>query len=217
MTLAPASVTRRATRKPTSTPKRMTETAFVRWALRPENLRVRMEWVRGEVILMAPANTEHSSFHQWLSSVIRIYVEEKDLGAVLGNDVMVRFVDVPSRRMPDIFFVAKSRTTLVKRNHFEGAPDVAIEIISPDSQSRDWREKFQEYEANGVREYWIIDPASRQVEAYALKRKKYRRIEEKAGVIHSGVINGFGFRTDWLTLESLPNILAAVRALGVKT
>jgi len=67
-----------------------------------------------------------------------------------------------------------------------------------------------------VREYWIIDPHSQQVEAYALKRRKFRRIEEADGIIRSTVVRGFWVKTGWLWSESRPTIMSAVRALGVK-
>ncbi|MEA2710266.1 MAG: hypothetical protein QOF78_2867 [Phycisphaerales bacterium] len=216
MTLAPMPAKRRARRVATANPKRMTEAAFVRWALSEAHVRDRVEWVKGEVIYMSPVSVEHGDAGAWLISVLRIYAEQNDLGRVLGPEVMVRFASVPSRRLPDVFFVAKDRLGLFKQNHLEGAPDLIIEVVSPDSESRDWREKFAEYEKNGVREYWIIDPNSLQVEAYALKRKKYRRIDEVDGIIRSAIVRGFWVKTGWLWSTSRPNILSAVRALGVK-
>ena len=94
--------------------------------------------------------------------------------------------------MPDIWFLTESRRHLLRESHIEGPPDLMIEIVSPDSQSRDWREKYLEYQAAGVREYWMIDPMSRHVEAYTLeasppseasaaKEDQYRRLEEREG------------------------------------
>ena len=48
-------------------------------------------------------------------------------------------------------------TTATIAKVIEGAPDLIMEIVSPRSADRDRREKFTDYEAAGVREYWIID------------------------------------------------------------
>jgi Uma2 family endonuclease len=108
----------------------------------------------------------------------------------------------------------------------EGPPDLAIEIVSPDSEARDWREKYQEYEAAGVREYWVIDPASQHMEAYALgtaesqtgepAENRYRRLPEENGVITSVVLPGFRLRVAWLWPETRVKVLEALAELGVK-
>jgi Uma2 family endonuclease len=219
MTLAPASSKRRRSRpqpRDGRTGKvRMTEAEFVRWAFRDEDLLA--EWVDGEVIIMPPPSIEHVRLDIWLIRVLGDFVDAHDLGEVLGPEAMVRFAAVPSRRLPDVLFISKNRLGLFKQNHLEGPPDVIFEIVSPESESRDWREKFQEYEKNGVREYWIINPNSQQVEAYALKRKKFRRIEEDDdGVIRSVVIRDFWLKTDWLWSKTRPSVQAAARALGIK-
>jgi hypothetical protein len=94
--------------------------------------------------------------------------------------------------VPDILVVLKARLLLLRPTFLDGAPDVAFEIVSPDSVVRDWREKYEEYQAAGVREYWVIDPTTRRIEAYALRGKKYHRIEEDdGGRIASAVLGDF--------------------------
>jgi Uma2 family endonuclease len=120
------------------------------------------------------------------------------------------------RRVPDILFVSTERQGILRSDYVEGAPDLAIEIVSPESLSRDWREKYLEYEAAGVREYWIIDPMARRVEAYVLGDDgHYARLPEEEGVIRSVALPGFYLRTDWLWQEPLPNVLEIAKELGV--
>lgn len=53
-----------------------------------------------------------------------------------------------------------------------------MEIVSPDSVARDWREKYFEYQRAGVREYWVLDPLVPTIEAYTLgKSGDYHRIK----------------------------------------
>ncbi|MGQ9574940.1 MAG: Uma2 family endonuclease [Thermoguttaceae bacterium] len=58
---------------------------------------------------------------------------------------------------------------MLRASDLHGAPVLAIEIVSPDSEARDWREKDLEYESGGVREYGVIDPMSRHVEPDGLE------------------------------------------------
>jgi len=199
---------------------RMTEEEFVAWA----DEDTRAEWVDGEVIIMSPANLEHCDLNAWLIRVLGGFVEEQGLGKVLP-DATVRLSRQRRRRVPDIWFLAESRHHLLRENHVEGPPDLVIEIVSPDSQSRDWREKYLEYQAAGVREYWVIDPMSRQVEAYALEpgppsegsaatENQYRRLEEREGIIASMVLPGFRLRTAWLWPQTRPKALAALKEMA---
>src|SRR5437867_2222804 len=114
--------------------RRMTEEEFVAWC----EDKTRAEWVDGEVIVMAPDHTEHNDLNGWLGTVLRIFVEDHDLGQVFISTVHVRLVTQRRRRMPDLIFIAKANLGQIQRTYVEGGPDLALEIVSPDSQSRDW-------------------------------------------------------------------------------
>ena len=192
--------------------RRMTEEEFVAWC----DDKTRAEWVEGEVIIMSPVGKEHADLNLWLSSLLLMFVQHHDVGTVIGPEFMIRLADGRSRRVPDILFVADERRDVLRRTHVEGAPDLAVEIVSPDSGARDWREKYLEYEAAGVREYWVIDPVSQHVEVYALADDgKYRRVEEKQGAIESAVLAGFHLKVAWLWPDTRPKVLDAARELGV--
>jgi Uma2 family endonuclease len=193
---------------------KMTEAEFVEWAYAGENIRA--EWEAGKVIQMAPVSDAEDDLNNWLSSVLRLFCEQNDLGVVKGPQFMVRFARQKRRRMPDLMFVSKARRHLIQKNHIEGAPDVAFEIVSADSQTRDRRKKFTEYEKQGVREYWIIDPLSRQVEAYVLRRGAYVDIELDAAVLRSSVLPGFYLRPEWLWHRPLPKVLSVLKEFGVR-
>jgi Uma2 family endonuclease len=202
-------------------PRRMTEEEFVAWC----DEDTRAEWVDGEVVMMSPMSDPHSDVVGWLGSFLRIFVEQNDLGVVRG-EMQTRLTDLRRRRVPDLWFVAKDRVGLIHRTHLEGPPDLAVEIVSPDSEARDWRDKYLEYEAAGVREYWVIDPASNHMEAYALgveeaqavepAVKRYRRLPEDHGVIASVVLPGFRLRVAWLWPETRVKVLEALAQLGVQ-
>ena len=147
----------------------MTEEEFVAWATDE----VRAEWIEGEVILMSPAALKHIRITSWLNQVLGLYIQSKKLGELLGPDLMVRLrssSSCVSRRVPDIFFASNAKLPNLRLNFLDGPPDLAIEIVSPDSVARDWREKFFEYEAAGVLEYWIIDPTTEIGKEVTLKK-----------------------------------------------
>ena len=191
--------------------RRMTEEEFVEWC----DDKTRAEWVDGEVIVMSPVSDLHGDLNSWLNAVIRLFVEQKELGSVRGPEAQVRLASQRARREPDILFVARQRLDILRPNHVEGAPDLIMEIVSPESVARDWREKYLEFEAGGVREYWVIDPMASRVEAYTLGDDgRYRRISELDGKINSIVLSGFYVRPQWLWQRPLPKVLDALREMG---
>jgi Uma2 family endonuclease len=116
--------------------------------------------------------------------------------------------------VPDLFFVASDRQHLMRPTFFDGAPDTVVEFVSPDSQSRDRREKYEEYEKAGVREYWIIDPLSKTVELYRLDRKRYGRVDEVNDALASSVIRGFHLKPALLWRKPLPKVAGVLRQLA---
>lgn len=191
--------------------RRMTEEEFLAWI----RSTTRAEWVDGEVEMMAPANFGHTDLNDWLTMILRGYVRHRDLGVCLSRDFFVRFATQRRLRLPDLLFVSKTRRHLIQPTRLEGAPDLIIEVVSPDSGSRDWRKKYDEYERAGVREYWIVDPLSQRVELYVLVQGKYRQVKERNGKLASRVLPGFYLRTEWLWQDPLPNELQVLRELGV--
>jgi Uma2 family endonuclease len=199
-------------------PGRISEQEFERWVLATEG--VRAEWVKGTVQMMSPAGFEHFDLNGWLYRLLCEFVETKKLGGIVGFDCMVRLDRGQTRRIPDILYVSEARRSLMKPTFFEGPPDLVVEIVSSDSQSRDRREKFIEYEAAGVREYWIADPLSQRIEAYSLGEDgkgedgKYVRIAEVEGRIPSTVLPSFYLRNDWLWANPRPTMSSLLGELG---
>lgn len=204
-------------RKPPSgtqppSPLRMTEEEFVEWCYGE----VRAEWIDGEVIVMSPDSFEHADIGGLLNMVLRAHVEDNDLGTIVAPNMQIR---LPSRRrrVPDLIFIVKERRDIIQKNHVEGAPDAVFEIVSPDSIERDWRIKYLEYEKAGIREYWIIDPANRQVRQHRLNAAgRYEAIPPEKGVHRSEVIPGFWLKEDNLWESQRISGMKWLRALGVR-
>ena len=193
-----------------SHPRYMTEAEFDAWAGED----TRAEWVRGEAIVHMPSTPAHNLLEVWLLKLISFFVERHALGLVFGSEVEIRVPGV--RRLPDVCFVARERAQIVQPTRIEGAPDLIIEIVSPDSVARDWRDKYLDYEAMGVREYWVVDLDYRQLRAYALGADgRYGPIAERDGKVYSRVLQGFWIRPSDMWQEPLPDTLPLLQELGV--
>jgi Uma2 family endonuclease len=189
----------------------MGEREFLDWSLN----RHRAEWVDGEVILMAPANDEHDDLDVWLTALVRLFLEARPVG-VVHRDMFIRLARRRRRRVPDLMYLSNANRGRIRETFIDGPPDLVFEIVSPDSQDRDRREKFQDYQAAGVREYWIIDPLSRRLDAYALQGRRYKQIPLKDDRVESRVLAGFFLRPRWLFGRQLPRIVQVLKEMGVR-
>jgi Uma2 family endonuclease len=192
---------------------RMTYEEFLQWA----DEDTRAEWVNGEVILMSPASKRHQRLVRFLISILGAFIEAHNLGDLLPAPFQMKSgLDLPGRE-PDLIFVATEHLDRIKENYLNGPADVAIEIISPDSRSRDRGDKYYEYEQAGVREYWLIDPLRTQAEFYRLGADGiYTSISVgDDGVFHSDVIEGLGLKVDWLWQDPLPTLMSVLKEWGL--
>ncbi|MGD0464106.1 MAG: Uma2 family endonuclease [Tepidisphaeraceae bacterium] len=180
---------------------------------------IKAEWVDGEVIIMAPVSREHSDLNVWLLRLFAEFVDHHDLGQVLGPEFPMRVVSIRTWRSPDIMFVSKSRFSKFHPTYLDGAPDLIVEIVSPDSEARDWRDKYIAYESSGVREYWVVDPLAKRVDAYTLGRsKRYSLIQpDDEGRIHSKTLKGLFVQPQWLWRSPLPKLSGVLKELKLRS
>jgi len=189
----------------------VTEEEFEAWC----DEDVKAEYVDGEVIVHSPLSTRHSDAVWFIGYLLKTIVQQHDLGRVLGPEVQVR-LRPGLRRVPDLLFVAKARADRIQPTLIEGAPDLIVEIVSPDSVERDWREKYLEYQTAGVGEYWVVDLEYQRMAAYWLDEQgHYQAAPVEEGVYRSQVLPGFWLRAEWLWQEPLPNELDVAREMGL--
>ena len=197
---------------PASLPK-MTYEEFLNWA----DEDTYAEWVDGEVVWMSPVSREHARLTGFLLALIRHFVEAHQAGEVFSDPFQMKTgPDLPGRA-PDILFVATENLPRVKQNYLEGPGDLVVEIISPESVTRDRQDKFGEYERGGVRQYWLLDPIRRQADFYERGEDDGYRARPigQDGVYHSAVLEGLWLRVDWLWQRPLPPLLGVLREWGL--
>lgn len=163
------------------------------------------EWVDGEVVTFMPPKQIHFELTNLLIGVLLLIVTRRKLGRVFHAPVEMRLPR--SAREPDLLFLANANLGRLDGARVNGPADLAIEVVSDDSVIRDRMVKFAEYEAAGVREYWVIDPRDgrQHVEAWLLGEDgRYREIDPGAdGRIASVTIPGFVFDLRWMSPEHL--------------
>ena len=174
------------------------------------------EWVDGEVILMSPVSKQHQLLASFLAALIQLWTEDRQLGLVLTAPFQMKLSFRPSGREPDVLFIARERLDLLKNNYLDGPADLAIEVISPDSRTRDREDKYQEYQQAGVREYWMFDPIRKQAEFYLLGADGiYATVTVGDGIFRSVVLEGLWLKVDWVWQEPLPPLMSILKEWGL--
>ena len=131
------------------------------------------EIIGGEKILAPAANLDHSGIIARIYFCFANYFMEHKNGYVYSDNVNVRFSDA-DMFIPDLSVVLKANEKILAgRKKILGAPDMVVEVLSRSTRKNDLTVKKDTYEANGVREYWIVDPYMKVVSVYLLRDGKY--------------------------------------------
>jgi Uma2 family endonuclease len=153
----------------------------------------RCELVRGELVEMSPVKKKHSWIVLLLGSWMVPYARRQKLGMV-GTElgfILSRNPDVV--RAPDIYFVTRARWGDLDANgFFEGAPDLAVEVLSPDDRASQVSEKVREYFAAGSKMVWIVDPENRMVTVYRSASEAHV-LSGRHSVAAEALLPGFSF------------------------
>ncbi|RMG72674.1 MAG: Uma2 family endonuclease [Bacteroidetes bacterium] len=152
---------------------------------------MKAEFINGEVIIQSPVKKAHTDAAGALYKLLSTFVQVHQLGYVGYEKVMTAFTR--NDYEPDVVFFG-----LEKSQHFQKGlwkyppPDFVAEVLSDSTEARDRGVKFQDFEAHGVQEYWIIDPEDESVEQYLLYNGAYKlHLKAGQGPVSSRVVAGF--------------------------
>jgi Uma2 family endonuclease len=176
------------------------------------------EWVEGMVIKLSPAALIHIKISQFFIELFRLYLKRVPVAQLFSAPFVMQLKTGKQGREPDICLVLNERSSIILDTMLAGPGDVVIEIVSPESVDRDLVEKYDEYEAYGVREYWVINPVRKQTDFYVLgDDQHYHRIELANNVFHSTILPQFRLPTtslwDIAFLDDSDNARALVDAM----
>jgi Uma2 family endonuclease len=153
----------------------------------------RYELVEGRLVRMSPVNLDHGRIVLQIGFLLNSHLKRNPVG-IVGAEVGFKLATNPDTvRGPDIAFVRSERvpSAAARRGFFKGAPDVAIEVLSPDDRAGEVKAKIEEYLTKGVLLVMVVDPDNRTVELFRGTAAKVTLESESDLVDLSDVISGF--------------------------
>ncbi|MDY6939848.1 MAG: Uma2 family endonuclease [Cyanobacteriota bacterium] len=153
----------------------------------------RYELVDGELIEMGNSGAKHGYVCSILMILLGGYVRIQKLGAMFDSSTAFKMKN-GNRRAPDISFVGKERLQGLEElpdGFLEGAPDLAIEILSPGNTVEEIHAKLVEYFENGSRLVWIVHPQERYILVYRGASEPDRLLKSIDSLDGEDVVPGF--------------------------
>jgi Uma2 family endonuclease len=152
------------------------------------------------------AQIPHEWIYMWLATLLRNFVGKRGLGVVLGSRAAVKISD-HGGRLPDILFVRAENAGIIRKSAIYGAPDLVIEIVSPNDRPSDLAPLEADYRALGVEEIVFIDPQKKRVRLVQRSPAGYDDRFLTEGRIDLRTVPGFRLEVEWLFADELPNEL----------
>ncbi|HWS55975.1 MAG TPA: Uma2 family endonuclease [Pyrinomonadaceae bacterium] len=137
--------------------------------LRMPRGRFRYELVEGELRAMSPAGSEHGAVVINISILLGSHVKANNLGVCFGAETGFKLASGPDTVLaPDLAFVRRERIPPggLPKKFWPGAPDLAVEVLSPGDTSGEVEKKAGDWTAAGARLVWVLNPRRREVAVY---------------------------------------------------
>jgi Uma2 family endonuclease len=153
----------------------------------------RYEIVNGELIDMGNSGAKHGYVAIILSSALFSCVSTQKLGAMFDSSTAFKMKS-GNKRSPDISFVAKERLQGLEElpeGFLEGAPDLAVEILSPSNTVEEIYNKLVEYFENGAHLVWVINPKEHYVLVYRSSKEPDRLLKSIDSLDGEDIVPGF--------------------------
>jgi len=166
----------------------------------PTGMGKRYELVQGELRVMSPSGWRHGNVVSNLHGKLVVHVGQHDLGMMFGAETGFRLAKDPDTvRAPDIAFIAKKNipSVLPHDGFWPGAPDLAVEVLSPSDRSGEVDEKIEAWLAAGCAAVWIVDPKLETVTIY-LSRTDVKITTAGETLIGDPAVPGFSCRVEEL-------------------
>jgi Uma2 family endonuclease len=171
----------------------------------------------GVVVVRHPSTSWYYPVYNFISTLMGYFVEERQLGSMVGPGVRVR-LGPEKQLIPDAFFLTTHRSH-VRSSRFalDVVPKLVIEMMQPWGDDHHLEKKCQAYQFAGVNEIWLVnaDQGEATISRPAANRRRgiYDDTKVTSGIIHSAVIPGFWLDVDWLWRNPLPELQTCLRQI----
>jgi Uma2 family endonuclease len=135
----------------------------------------RYELIDGGFIMTPAPSLDHQGVSFELNTMLGLYLRKHKIGRAFAAPTDVIF-DKWNVCQPDFIFVSNERASILSSAGVLGAPDLAIELLSPSTGYYDLTKKKDLYERFGVKEYWIIDPLEHSIDIFANRNGTFELI-----------------------------------------
>jgi Uma2 family endonuclease len=153
----------------------------------------RYEIVNGELIDMGNSGAKHGYVCSILMILLGGYVHIQKLGAMFDSSTAFKMKS-GNKRSPDVSFMAKERLQGLDDlpdGFLEGAPDLAVEILSPSNTVEEIHNKLVEYFENGSRLVWVIHPKEQYVLVYRSAQEPDRLLKSADSLDGEDIVPDF--------------------------
>ena len=171
-----------------------------------------LELIKGVLVERMAAQYPHERRFVWLLFLLNGYVRQRGLGVVLGSRTPVEIDDFGGR-LPDLLFVRADREHIIQNRAVYGAPDLVIEILSPNDRPSDLLALETDYRNIGVAEIVFVDPPKSRLLVLRRRENDYALDTLTGGVFHSEAVPGFHFQIEHLFQDPLPNEFNLLQSL----
>lgn len=154
--------------------------------LKLQDGRFRYELVNGEIRKMAPAGSQHGWIAMQIGSLLAEHVRAHRLGRVYAAETGFKLAGNPDTvRAPDVAFVSRARVDAAGDpvGYWPGAPDLAIEVISPSDTYAEVEDKVLDWLAAGSRMVLVVNPQKHTVSVY---QARTARVLTESDVLDGG-------------------------------
>jgi Uma2 family endonuclease len=156
------------------------------------------ELIDGRIVYMSPAGDEHGIIESNLAFELKQFARQHKRGRVMTGEVGIYIRRNPDRvRGADVILVSYEKLPKPTGKFLDVAPELAVEIMSPNDRWEEVREKIRDYFSIGIEQVWIVEPGNRKLLVYH-SNTDLQEFGEGDTIEGEGILAGFTLNIDTL-------------------